>query len=93
MFFCQKTHFSSDVVRRSLRHFLELGENFICSIIYSTRSVDLWYFQIHKLFFGARMDGVLSKFLKIDEIDQNLHQIPNLRVQNDGLRDILVHVG
>ena len=37
--------------------------------------------------------GILSKFSKIDEIDQNLHQIPNLRVQNDGLRDILVHVG
>ena len=62
-----------------------------------TRSVDLWYFQTHKLFFSARMDGEyfrsFPKLTKLIKIDQNLHQIPNLRVQNDGLRDILVHVG
>ena len=38
-------------------------------IIYSTRSVDLWYFQIHKLFFGARMDGVYFRsFPKLMEL-------------------------
>ena len=97
-FFCaKKTHFCLTSIEDISTTTWSWEKIFICRIIYSTRSVDLWYFQTHKLFFSARMDGVyfrsFPKLTKLIKIDQNLHQIPNLRVQNDGLRDILVHVG